>query len=303
MVKMAPSGVLSVALLLLLLPAVGCFVDVRSVTDRQGRLRASAGGGSAATRAGPGRAHDLEVLVYDAGRGQADSGELPLWLVRKCRRHHGSGTTSTWATTRSMPTSGTRLRKRQPSRSSKRRRVGTLVEVEEEDGAHVLVWLRSGWAVVNVRRMEPSDRDLMARLAAGDREALSPLDGAPPSPALPDRARLPARRGRRAGRRAGDLREGVPERRALGRAVRGGPWLVAHRGQPVDRPVPAHPAAPDRRGAAGRGRPSCDAWPWTAPSPERRVLGREIGERIQAAPSLACPSASARSSCCGTTRR
>src|ERR1700687_5410228 len=53
--------------------------------------------------------------------------------------------------------------------------VGLLME--DDDGSQVLVWLRGQIPPCSngPPMTEPSDRDLMGRLSAGDREALDPL--------------------------------------------------------------------------------------------------------------------------------
>src|SRR5262249_5490204 len=83
--------------------------------------------------------------------------------------------------------------------------------------------------------------------------------GSPLPSAVPHLPLLPARPRRGAGRGAGELREGVPERRAMGRAVRR--WALAHphRGQHVDRPLSPHPAPPRDVLSARRHGPRRDA--------------------------------------------
>ncbi len=86
----------------------------------------------------PGRPGHLEVLVYDRAEGELVRASLPMWLVRKiddgdevdldfgdegARRRSGSGAGSA-------------------SKDIEQAGRGILVEVEEEGGDQVLVWLR-----------------------------------------------------------------------------------------------------------------------------------------------------------------
>ena len=95
--------------------------------------------------------------------------------------------------------------------------------------------------------MEPSDRDLMARLAAGDRDALAPL--------MERHHRRLYRIALSYLRRPDDALDAVQETfvKAFLHAARWdgaaevAPWLDAHRGQPVDRRLPPRPARPPTR--------------------------------------------------------
>ena len=156
--------------------------------------------------------------------------------------------------------------------------------------------------------MEPSqggagDRELMARLAAGDREALAPL--------MERHYRRLYRIALAYLRQPDDALDVVQEAfvKAYQSAARwdgsaeAGPWLVAHHGEPRrstaggatgDAPQTFTPLAEgDHDGVARRPR---------RPGPDRGVAGREAGERAGRTRCGRCPSGSARSSCCATTR-
>jgi RNA polymerase sigma-70 factor (ECF subfamily) len=132
--------------------------------------------------------------------------------------------------------------------------------------------------------MEPSDRELMGRLARGDREALAPL--------VERHQRRLYRIAMSYLRDADDALDAVQETfvKAFQAAARWhpdsevGPWLTriainhsidryrrGRRRQRTETPLETELPDHDRRLEAGE------------PSPERRVLGRETGERIDAA--------------------
>jgi hypothetical protein len=133
MVKMARLALLAA----LLLPAAGCFVEVRSVTDARAEI-AQAKAEAQRLAEHPGRAHDLEVLVYDADEKKLIRARLPLWIVRKAADRHDLDFDLGEEVDSDLRDS---LRKVNLAELEKAAR-GTLIEVEEDDGAHVLVWLR-----------------------------------------------------------------------------------------------------------------------------------------------------------------
>jgi len=126
---------LAIAILGALLGA-GCFVDVRHVEDpgpafRKARAEAEALAG----RTGPARS--VQVLVYDPGDKELVRVSVPMWLARKLAKE------GDWASDEEGGDKvGRALHGRLDLRDLERSGLGTLVEVEEEDGEQVLVWLR-----------------------------------------------------------------------------------------------------------------------------------------------------------------
>jgi hypothetical protein len=134
---MKRAGVLSGVLVAIL--SAGCFVEVRHVDDpRPAFDRARA---EAAQEAGrPGRAHQVNVLVYERDDQQLVKVSLPLWIARKIAKHEGGGEIDL------DDEVGERVRGRLQHRlrleDLEKAGRGMLVEVEDDDGSQVLVWLR-----------------------------------------------------------------------------------------------------------------------------------------------------------------
>ncbi len=116
----------------------GCFVEISHVRDPAPAFRAARA--QAARHAGrPGPAHQLNVLVFDPGDHELVRVSLPMWLVRKAD-HHGD-----WDIDlddergeRAQRVLKRHLRMRDLEQAG----LGVLVEVEEDDGEQVLVWLQ-----------------------------------------------------------------------------------------------------------------------------------------------------------------
>ena len=120
--------------------ATGCFVSVTHVSNPSAAFdEARRGGGAVPGRPGPARS--LNVLVYDPGDRELVRVSLPMWLVREARARGGLGRRRA-GTTRAGTRSGTRCAGSVSLRDLEKAALGTLVEVEEEDGEQVLVWLR-----------------------------------------------------------------------------------------------------------------------------------------------------------------
>lgn len=116
--------------LLLAVQSTGCLfeVAVEKVKDptaafRQARAEAERLQG----RRGP--AHEVNVLVYDRNEGELVRASVPMWLVRKAGRHVDADVELDRKLGRHL-------------RDIEKAGLGILVEVEEEDGDQVLVWLR-----------------------------------------------------------------------------------------------------------------------------------------------------------------
>lgn len=116
----------------------GCFVEVTHVRNPEPLFREARA--QAARHAGrPGPAHELNVLVFDPKDRELVRVSLPMWLVRKADRHgdwdldlddaHGE---------RAKRSLKRHLRLEDIERAG----LGILLEVEEDDGEQVLVWLQ-----------------------------------------------------------------------------------------------------------------------------------------------------------------
>ena len=117
--------------------AAGCLVEVEKVSDPQAvfsRARADA----ARAHRQPGRPGHLEVLVYDRAEGQLVRASLPMWLVRKI----DDGDEIDLDLGDEGGEAAERLRSRLRLKDIEQAGRGILVEVEEEGGDQVLVWLR-----------------------------------------------------------------------------------------------------------------------------------------------------------------
>ena len=133
---MKRAGVL--ASLLVAILTTGCFVEVNHVDDPRpafNRARAEA----AAVAGRPGRAHQVNVLVYEPDDQQLVKVSIPLWLARKIAKHEGGEMDE-------GDEVGERVQRRLEHRLKledlEKAGRGTVVEVEDDDGSQVLVWLR-----------------------------------------------------------------------------------------------------------------------------------------------------------------
>lgn len=119
----------------------GCFVEVRHIDDPTPAFaRARAEARSAARR--PGRADQVNVLVYEKDDRQLVKVSLPLWIARKIAKHEGAeidqgeGDDAVGARVRG------RLEHRLRFEDLEKAGRGMLLEVDDDDGSQVLVWLR-----------------------------------------------------------------------------------------------------------------------------------------------------------------
>ena len=133
---MKRAGVL--ASLLVAILTTGCFVEVNHVDDPRpafNRARAEA----AAVAGRPGRAHQVNVLVFEPDDQQLVKVSIPLWLARKIAKHEGGEMDE-------GDEVGERVQRRLEHRLKledlEKAGRGTVVEVEDDDGSQVLVWLR-----------------------------------------------------------------------------------------------------------------------------------------------------------------
>jgi len=130
--RRARLAVLAVVALL----GTGCVVKVQRTLDAVPAFRA--GRAEAARLQGrPGPARRINVLVFEPAESRLVRVSLPMWLARRIERHVDLGDLG--------------LGRREPGRRTPRRirlddlddaGLGLLVDVEQDDGGQVLVWLR-----------------------------------------------------------------------------------------------------------------------------------------------------------------
>ena len=124
--------------LLMAILGTGCFVEVNHVDDPHpafARARADA----IAAAAHPGQAHQVNVLVYERDDQQLVRVSVPLWVAPKIAKHEGGDIDLDDET-------GDRVRRHLEHRlrfeDLEKAGRGMVVEVQEDDGSQVLVWLR-----------------------------------------------------------------------------------------------------------------------------------------------------------------
>jgi hypothetical protein len=119
--------------------ATGCLVEVRHVSN-PGRAFDQARAEAARVAGRPGPAHQLNVLVFDPDDEKLVRVSVPLWLARKIARH---GTDEIDFDDDEVSAHvRERLRHRVKLEEIEKAGLGTLVEVEDDDGTQILVWLR-----------------------------------------------------------------------------------------------------------------------------------------------------------------
>jgi hypothetical protein len=121
----------------------GCLVQITKVADpgpifQQARLEAGRYAGK------PGRAREVNVLVYEPAEQQLIRVSLPIWLVKKIERHVDRGEIDLDLALDDDEADHVKrvLKRRLRMEDIERAGLGTLVEVDEEDGEQVLVWLK-----------------------------------------------------------------------------------------------------------------------------------------------------------------
>ena len=113
--------------------SAGCLVDVEEVSD-PGPAFAKARAEAARVEGRPGPPDRLEILVYDRQEHQLVRVSLPMWVVEKMD-DEGIGLDLDDA-------AAERVRSHLKVSDLAEAPLGPLVEVDEEDGDQVLVWLR-----------------------------------------------------------------------------------------------------------------------------------------------------------------
>ena len=136
---MRRSAILMVAMAALL--ETGCIVQITKVADprpifQQARLEAGRHAGR------PGRASEVNVLVYEPDEGRLIRVSLPLWLVRKMEHHVDWDDIDVDDDDDDARHVRRVLKRRIRLEDIEKAGLGMLVEVDEEDGEQVLVWLK-----------------------------------------------------------------------------------------------------------------------------------------------------------------
>ena len=137
---MGRAGLLGLAVATLSLGEAACLVQITHVTDPRpifGEARAEA----ERVTGRQGRAHELNVLVWNHGDRQLVRVSLPMWIVRKAERHIDWDDDAFDGDRRAKDHVREALRHVRLEDLEKAG-VGILAEVEEEGGNQVLVWLR-----------------------------------------------------------------------------------------------------------------------------------------------------------------
>ena len=119
----------------------GCIVQITKVSDprpmfEQARLEASRYAGRS------GKAHEVNLLVYEKDEGQLIRVSVPIWLVKKIEEHADQGKIDVDMDDEEMEHVARVMRRRLKVADLEKAGLGTLVEVNEEDGEQVLVWLK-----------------------------------------------------------------------------------------------------------------------------------------------------------------
>jgi len=117
--------------------ATGCLVEIDKVSDPQAAF-ARARADAARVQGRPGRPGHLEVLVYDQAEAELVRASLPMWLVRKI--DDGGEVDLDFGDEGGK--AAERVRSRLRLKDIEQAGRGILVEVEEDGGDQVLVWLR-----------------------------------------------------------------------------------------------------------------------------------------------------------------
>ena len=113
----------------------GCYIDVDHVSDPRGAFEAA----KAEIRKidARGRAHELHVLAYDPDDHELVRVSLPMWLCRKISDEND------WdIDDNDYGEAGRKASRHIRQVDFRRARPGLVVEVDEDDGEKVLVWLR-----------------------------------------------------------------------------------------------------------------------------------------------------------------
>jgi len=132
---------LGLAVAALSLGEAACLVQITHVTDPRpifGEARAEA----ERLTGRPGRAHELNVLVWNRDDRELVRVSLPMWIVRKAERHIDWDNDDAFDGDRRAKDHVREALRHVRLEDLDKAGVGILAEVEEDGGDQVLVWLR-----------------------------------------------------------------------------------------------------------------------------------------------------------------
>jgi hypothetical protein len=134
-------GLLGLAVATLSLGEAACLVQITHVTDPrpifgEARMEAERLTGR------PGRAHELNVLLWNRDDRELVRVSLPLWIVRKAERHIDWDDDDAFDGDRRAKDHVREALRQVRLEDLEKAGLGILAEVEEDGGDQVLVWLR-----------------------------------------------------------------------------------------------------------------------------------------------------------------
>jgi hypothetical protein len=124
------------AVVLLAVLTSGCLVEIDRVAD-PGAAFAQARREAARFQGRPGPAHQVNVLVYGHDDGQLVRVSVPMWLARRVARHEGNLDVDL-----GDGRAEEKVKRHVRLEDIEKAGLGILVEVEEDAGDRVLVWLK-----------------------------------------------------------------------------------------------------------------------------------------------------------------
>ena len=127
----------SVGVALLALVQAACLVEIREVRDPGPAFREARAQAERDQRR-PGKAHRINVLVFEQDESRLVRVSVPIWLASKIEGHVRRGEETDDALERSV---GARLARRIRLEDLAAAGRGLIADVEDDDG-QVLVWLR-----------------------------------------------------------------------------------------------------------------------------------------------------------------
>jgi hypothetical protein len=138
---MGRAGVLGLAVAALGLAESACLVQITHVADPRpifGAARAEA----ERLTGRPGRAHELNVLVWNRDDHELVRVSLPMWIVRRAERHIDWDDDDAFDGDRRARDHVREAMRHVRLEDLEKAGLGILAEVEEDGGDQVLVWLR-----------------------------------------------------------------------------------------------------------------------------------------------------------------